>query len=398
VLAKNGAHHYRLVGLEVLAKPGVYGGTTVEIGTGYETTESSLPSDIELDRVWVHAEAPSWGKRGVSMNGKRIVVQNSWISGYRSASQDTQAVAAWNTPGPLQVANNYLEASAMSLLIGGAEPSLVGVTPSDIEITGNLMSRPVEWKGQGVVIKNVLELKCGRRVNIRGNILENTWVAAQTGYAVVFILGTQINTPAVTSDVVFEDNLVRHAAGGFLIAGTNPYGGHLSSITIRNNLFDDIGTSAWGPATFLATLTKGTLGVVFENNTASPAVRTRGVIIADVAPSTGFVLRGNVLPYGNAAIFGSGIGDGGASLTKYFPGGVIANNVIYNALSGAASRYPTGNYFPLTSAEVGFTNAATGDYSLLSSSTYSGVGAAGRNPGVSWSELLAATARTATGQ
>jgi hypothetical protein len=398
ILATGAAHHYRLIGLEILTAPGVYGADAVQLGAGNETSDSQLVSDIELDRVWIHAEAPAWGKRGVAMNGKRLVLKNSRVSGFRSTWQETQAVCAWNTPGPLQISNNYLEAAGMAVMIGGADPALVGSTPSDIQITGNLMSRPVAWRTESLVVKNSMELKTGRRVSITGNIFENTWTASQSGYAVNIKPGTEnIRTPAITSDVLFANNIVRHAAAGMTVVGTNSYGGKVSNVTIRNNLFDDLGP-AWGSRLALYLIFGGVSGIKVENNTATPTVSINMMVLSDLAPSTGFVFRSNIAPRGTYGVFGSGSGEGTRTLTAYFPSAIFTNNVIYNSVQGLAPYYPAGNYFPLTATEVGWTNVAGGNYTLSSTSTYKGTGVGGLNPGVDMTALLSATAKTVAGR
>ena len=57
----------------------------------------------------------------------------------------------------------------MGLMIGGTDPALMGVTPSDIQIVGNHITRPLEGRPKNYVEKNLLELKTGRRVRITGN-------------------------------------------------------------------------------------------------------------------------------------------------------------------------------------------------------------------------------------
>lgn len=398
ILTATAAHHYRLIGLEILAQPGVYGSDVVQLGRGSETSDSQLVSDIELDRLWIHAEAPAWAKRGVAMNGKRLVLKNSRVSGFRSTWQETQAVCAWNTPGPLQISNNYLEGAGMALMIGGADPTLIGSTPSDIQIIGNLMSRPVAWRTESLVIKNVMELKTGRRVSITGNIFENTWTAAQSGYAVNIKPGTEnVRTPAITSDVLFANNIVRHVAAGLTVVGTNSYGGKVSNVTIRNNLFDDLGP-AWGARLSLFTVFGGVAGITVENNTAAPTVSINTLLLSDLAPSSGLTFRGNIAPRGTYGVFGSGSAEGTRTLTAYFPGAIFTNNVIYNSVQGLAPYYPTGNYFPLTATEVGWTNVTGGNYTLASTSTYKGTGVGGLNPGVDMAALLSATAKTVAGR
>ena len=44
--------------------------------------------------------------------------------------------------------------------------------PTDITIRGNHLFKRLTWRGAGVGVKNLLELKTGRRVRIENNLLE----------------------------------------------------------------------------------------------------------------------------------------------------------------------------------------------------------------------------------
>jgi hypothetical protein len=96
------------------------------------------------------------------------------------------------------------------------------VVPSDIEIPGNHFRKPLSWRiedpsyaGTPWTVKNLLELKNARRVLIEGNLLEHSWGMGQVGFAVLFTVrndGSQAPWEVV-EDVLFANNVVRHAAG-----------------------------------------------------------------------------------------------------------------------------------------------------------------------------------------
>ncbi len=73
-------------------------------------------------------------------------------------------------------------------MFGGADPSIPNLVPSDIEIRGNYLRKPLAWRQTPLRVKNLLELKNARRVVIDGNLLENCWEDGQRGGAVVFTL------------------------------------------------------------------------------------------------------------------------------------------------------------------------------------------------------------------
>jgi len=394
--AAPGAHHYRIVGVELTTAAGMYNGGIVRLGHGSETVASALPHDIELDRVYIHGDPAVGSKRGVTMNGKALTVRNSWISDFKSSIQDAQAICGWNGPGPFTILNNYLEATGENIMFGGAEPALAGVTPSDITISGNHIRKPLQWRGT-LGIKNLLELKTGRRVLISGNIIENNWLSLQIGYAIVIKPGSEnIRTPAITSDITISNNIVRHAAGGINVVGRNTTGGYVKTLSIRNNLFDDIGTN-WGSSLSLFTFQAGVTGIIIENNTATRAATLNTALQFDGAPGSNCLIRSNILDRGDYGIKGSGTAEGTATMNKYCPGATVTNNVIYGAGSNSA-LYPALNYFPLLAAEISWQNAAAGDVQLRADSLYKAKGAGGRDPGVDYAALTAATAHTLSGR
>jgi Right handed beta helix region len=390
-----GAHHYRFIGVEITGATGNYiSADIVQIGSGGETQVADLPTDIEFDRVWIHGDAANGAKRGISLNGVRIAVSNSYISDIKGKWQETQALCAWNTPGPLQIRNNHIEGAGMGLLVGGAEPSL-RVTPSDIEVTGNHFFKPATWRAEGYLTKFLLELKTGKRVTITGNLFEQTW-----NDAINIKSGTEnVATPAVTSDILVANNIIRRVARGAVLSGRNPVGGSVSNVTVRNNLFSEI-TSDWGGGYSVMAILDAIAGLTVENNTVAPSPFITPVLLdSSFGPMPSLAFRNNILPHGWYGFFGSGVGEGTNALTNYFPGGTLTNNVFYGSGDTAlVSRYPVPNYFPVTEAEIGWTNAGAGDYRLLSTSTYFSTGTDGKSPGVDMAALTAATAKAERGE
>jgi hypothetical protein len=277
------------------------------------------------------------------------------------------------------VENNYLEASGMGLLIGGAEPALIGVTPSDITIAGNHITRPLAWRANKYMVKNLLELKTGRRVKITGNVLENTWTAAQVGFAFNLKRGAEnVRTPAVTTDILIAGNIIRRAAG-FLTVSQG-----CANVTVRDNLLEDIGPTWGGPPLFSVFAASN---VTIENNTAGRDVLSAHLLMSDYGQSAGFVFRGNIMPHGKWGVKGTARATGLGTLTYYFPDAVFSNNVLYGAVVNPAI-YPSSNYFPSTMTEIGFADATAGKYTLTLSSPYHGTGVGGQDPGVTISSMI----------
>ena len=145
--AASGAHHYRLLAIELTLSEDVkinFG--LVKLGQGNEPDAAMLPRDIVLDRCYIHGHKTADVSRGVALNGAGLSVFNSYISECHGIGFDTQAIAGWNGPGPFKIVNNYLEGAGENVLFGGADPKIPGLVPSDIEFRRNYCSKPVAWK------------------------------------------------------------------------------------------------------------------------------------------------------------------------------------------------------------------------------------------------------------
>ncbi|MEO7096619.1 MAG: hypothetical protein ABI175_25400, partial [Polyangiales bacterium] len=126
-----GAHHYRLIGLEVLpVDESVTIYQLVELGNGSEKTVDQLPHDIILDRMYVHGYAKSSVKRCVQLNTGASAVIDSWMAECHVVGQDAQAVAGFNATGPIKIVNNHLEGSGENVIFGGADPAITDLVPA----------------------------------------------------------------------------------------------------------------------------------------------------------------------------------------------------------------------------------------------------------------------------
>ena len=85
-------------------------------------------------------------------------ILNSDIRDIKDVGYDSQAIAGWNTPGPIVIRNNFLEAAGENILFGGADPNIPNVIPSDIVIENNLFTKDTAWRGRSWTVKNLFEL------------------------------------------------------------------------------------------------------------------------------------------------------------------------------------------------------------------------------------------------
>jgi len=394
IVTAPGAHHYRFVGIEIRPKPRASLVNLVDLGTG-EPTAELVPSHLIFDRCYLHGDAETGTRRGIAMNSRHTAVVNSYLADFKAIGADSQAIAGWAGAGPFKIDNNYLEAAGENLLFGGGDPVIRDLTPSDIEIRGNHVSKPLRWKvGDPAfarvpwAVKNLFELKNARRVLVEGNLFEHNWAHAQAGFAIVFTVRNQDGGApwSAVQDVTFVSNIVRRAGAGVNILGRD--NNHPSQPTerllIANNLFDEIDGARWGGPGTLFQILDGTAHLTIEHNTA---FQQGAIIVAEGRPHADFVYRNNLTPHNAAGIAGTGTGAGAATLSTYFPGSIVAGNVI---AGGRASVHPPDNFFPVSLEMVGFVNRAGGNYRLTAASRYRRVGTDGRDPGVDLDALTTA--------
>jgi len=364
-----GSHHYRIIGLDIYtATPKTLVYDLVRIGDTRQTA-ADVPHDIDIDRSWIHGHATQEVQRGIALNGANVTISNSYISEIHGRGYDTQAICGWNGPGPFRILNNFLEAAGENIMFGGATPSITNLVPSDIEIRGNHLFKPLSWKvghptyaGIHWSVKNLLELKMARNVVIDGNVLENCWGDAQIGYAVLFtVRGEDGKAPwAIIENVSFTNNIVKNTEQGFQLEGMDSPrpSKRATGLLISNNLFLEIANR------FLTM--SGYYNVTLNHNTH---FQGGNIIVLHNQPSVGFVYTNNITNrsaegYG---IHGGGVGEGQAALARYTPDSTVRNNVFIGA---ASMFYPPNNFFPKTVAEVRFLNVAERDYRLSPQSPF----------------------------
>jgi hypothetical protein len=392
--AMPGAHHYRLIGIEITVVSNItQNSEIVKLGDGSSAQNSltQVPYDIILDRVYVHGHSSLNVGRCVAFNGGATAVIDSYLADCHAKGFDSQAIAGWNGPGPFKIVNNYLEGAGENIMFGGADPSIPNLTPSDIEIRRNHFTRPTSWKGVWTV-KNLFELKHAQRVLVEGNVFENTWPDAQDGFAINWKSVNQDGTApwSVTRDVTFRRNWVRNVSGGITVAArpeANP-AVRASRFKIVDNVFENVNVGMFAGHGRLFQVLQGVDNVVIEHNTAfTPNV----ILMFDALPqATNFTFRNNLTTRGQYGVLGSDRGEGLSALAFYADSGYkFERNVLIGPGGGAA--YPADNSFPATIAAVGFVNAAAGNYRLGAGSRYKKAGSDGRDPGADIDAVDAAT-------
>jgi hypothetical protein len=391
-----GTAGWRLSGLEITAAPSVsLTGRLVRFGDGSRAQNNlaSVPQNIVLDRSYVHAGSKLDIRRCIDLQSGATAIIDSYVSGCHANGADAQAIAGWNGPGPYKITNNYLEASTENISFGGADPGILNLVPSDIEIRGNYLTKPVAWKGVWLG-KNLFELKTGQRVLVEGNVFENNWQDGQGGSAIVLKSTNQDGgCPwCGTRDVIFRLNLIRNTGAGFaLSAAPDPH--HTDFPLQRVSITDNIVTNVDVPPTFNGDgrgllINQDVVDLVIAHNTllspTNAAVLFGGPLDK---PPVRLIIRDNLIGGGAYGVKGPGLTGGSATVSAFMRDGAFAGNVV---ILPSAAGYPAGNYYPSTTSGLGFVNAAQSDFHLTPTSPLRKKGSDGRDIGADVDAVMAA--------
>jgi hypothetical protein len=402
---QSGASQYRLIGLNVGAALQNQSATVfnlLDFGSD-STSAGDLPSDLIVDRCYIHGNANANVRRGIALNSVRSAVVDSTIDEIHERGADAQAIGGWAGPGPYLIENNFLAAATENIMFGGSTPRIANLVPEDIVIRHNHLFKPLRWKagdpsfdGNDWSIKNSFELKNARRVLVEGNVFENNWADSQVGFAILFtVRGEDGQAPwSAVQDVTFQYNIVRNSDQGLNISAYDDTGAsqQTSRILVAHNYWNKVGGRL---IQILNAPEGGTNGVTIEHNTSNRA-GNQFLNMGDARdrPNTNLVVRDNLGPAGQYGVFGGGVGSGTAALNAYaewtFEG---------NVLAGAnASAYPAGNFYPANfPQDIGFEAAASGDFRLAASSPFKNRASDGDDPGADFEALWVRTARARSG-
>jgi hypothetical protein len=182
----------------------------------------------------MHGTSNDETTRGFAFPGASFVaVIDSYFSDFHCIARtgscvDSQAVwagAGAVAGGTYKIVNNYLEAAAEGVLMGGGSAT---ATPQDIEIRRNHFYKPLSWyhlsaqfNGVPFILKNNLELKNASRVLVEANLLENSWGGfSQNGFQILLTPKSQENKCplCVVRDVTIRYCLLRHSGSGMQLA------------------------------------------------------------------------------------------------------------------------------------------------------------------------------------
>ncbi len=394
LVADDGAHGWRVTALRMqLADNTIDNYGIVTIGSGAETSMAQFPREIVLDRIVVNGSTTGNTSRCVSMNGLAIAVIDSWLSECHANGRDAQAIAAWTGTGPLLVENNHLEGSGQAILLGGADPLISGVVPTDVTIRRNHLFKPLSWAGRWTV-KAAFELKNAERLLFEANVIENHWTDAQVGFAILMQAVSQdARAPwSTVRDITVRWNVIRNSRSGVnllsrLTNAAAPVSQPSRRIMLRDNSFESVGRDPIsGAQGRYIQLLDDLEDVTILQNTFYGTGASNAVMF-DGKPLVRLALANNVFASATYGILGSGFGEGLATLAHFAPGSAVSGN----ALTGLSGQlYSAGNVFPATLSLSDFIDASSGNYSLRAALAFSVLN--GARTGVDGAAVVNATA------
>ncbi|MEO6445781.1 MAG: Ig-like domain-containing protein [Gemmatimonadaceae bacterium] len=350
-----------------------YGLVLLGDGTGSQSQLSQVPSDIVLDRVYIHAHPTTRTTRCIALNSARTAIQDSYVHECHLKGFDSQAIAGWNGPGPFKIVNNTLAGAGENMMFGGSDPYIPNLIPSDIEIRQNYIYTPANWRTTWTK-KNLFEGKNMQRVLLEANILDGSWVDAQVGYAVLLKSVNQSGrcTWCATRDVTIRGNIIRNAGAGFNLSGRegsnkNPIGGLLTRVLIEQNVVENIMVGQFvGDSKFIQLL-QNLSELTVRSNTMTTTGKVKMFLSLGSSPAaTNADFYNNVLSYGSYGLFSSAYSSGELSMqnvasTRRFTGNVLIgpaksgypNSVFAASLSAAQSTGAGANVAAVTLATSG---------------------------------------------
>jgi YVTN family beta-propeller protein len=420
----SGAAEYYFAGLNFTAASGVQGVWNLITLSANATSASQLPRNIVFDRVLVHGNNEMC-VRGFLADAVGFGLINSQVYDFVHNLQDTQAVLAYNSPGPYEIYNNYLESTGENIMFGGADPTIPNVIPSDATIRRNFLNKLfAAWDGQPAPcggsgqqqcydVKNTVEIKDGQRILLDSNIFSYSWGQGQGGSFVVLTPRAQCynwtdpqtaycTAPwAVSDDVIVTNNLFQHGGTVFFADGTDsdtPPGtlfGQSNRVLIQNNLGTDLNAVTYQGAGQFGALANTLNWTINHNTSINTPGTNNGIFFGDPPPSTD-----SYFTYTNNLIYGplqANAMDPLMVLAAFPPNG----NLTYDVFVG--DTYPPGSYPPSAHffsaytpppcnvptsgctgpnwALVGFVNFAGGNYQLAPTSPYHNAGSDGTDIG-----------------
>jgi hypothetical protein len=335
-------------------------------------------------------------QNGILYNANDVAIIDSYIYPMSSSGIESHNLLTYSAEGRHAIDNNFLGGSSINYFVGGATTIVRGMVPSYIEFNENYLTHPLTWQpsnpawdGKTRGVKNLWELKTGSYVSARGNKIENNWTDAQQGIGAFFQATCDSGNWATANYIDWGYNWLYNIEKGVEFRGSEYRGTVQSRKVWFSNILMEALTNraitfiqAWEPRI---------------NHVTMLAVTNHSAVMDGEMRGPGFMYENSIAYEGAFGWFGSGFSTGTPSLNIYFPGFIFTSSLQVGGSAGSYSAPITAMQFPASQAAVGFTDPASGNWSLAASSPYKGDANDGTDPGVNWVDLQAHLLNTVSG-
>lgn len=239
LLTQQGCGGYWLTGIDFFADTPLwsYYNVFITAHSGVNTTTQNqvghCPSQIVLDRCSFRDTNGTLNK--IRADGRHIAIRHCDIGNARSNAAtsgtnfEAHGIFIVNTPGPVESLGNQYSASGIGYFVGGSDPAINQVVPSDcVNMWNKIWCPPFAYLDpDGDDYKNAIESKTGRRFIHAFNDIRYFPYHPQQSYTLITKAvdqqsgssGTSGNNYAAhTTDWVFWANRIRNCGKGFFSA------------------------------------------------------------------------------------------------------------------------------------------------------------------------------------
>ena len=428
---RNNADNWTVQGVQFLATSNSFPSQNYQvvfIRDDTNTDVSGFPRNAVLQHCLIRGEAAYGCLNGVRIMAHNVTIRDCTIDRiWNPSGNEGQAIEMLGGSNHL-VENCYLEGATENIMIGGnpgyGDPAK---RPEDITIRYCVFTKPTwmyskspDWNGTLYTVKNLFEVKGGRRILVEAcdffNFFEqhqaHPWtISTRRGYDswmdiqdVTFRNCRLRNTGSILNTLAYDD--LAYVPPNDIIQGRR--------LTVENCLFYNINNQYYGTGggTPLFQLQFPYMTVKHCTWWKAPTAAVPGW--SNIALHSG---DGNVIPYAGF-VFKDNIGMSGHYQVQCGPSShgawyyhfcsdaldgtrdwVCTNNVLANGTAAATPNYngvwpANGNSFPSHSDLYSeFVDPENGNFRLKPGSPYKGTATDGQDPGVDMDQLEEALAR-----
>lgn len=310
-----------------------------------ERTLIDSGDNLVLDGCLIQG-SPSGQHRGILANASNLTFIKCYVAGIID-SIDTQAVAAWDGCKNLLLDDCYLEASGENVLFGGADAISEAMLPQDIVINNCDLVKLLAWKNTpSVTVKNLFEIKAGRRIRVSNTRMKNSWTSGQDGYGILLTVRNQDGSAPFSDiqDIIIENCELDNLGAGIQILGqdySNP-SGMLKNVTVKKTKFTNInGANGSGRQVFIS---RGSQNLLIDTCEFYGTKLNSAFNFDDPTQlNKNFNVTNSLFQEGDYGIFGTGAPNlGEPALAMYAPHYHWSGITIKKGDSGRNIQYPAG--------------------------------------------------------